>query len=351
MYIGVALIIISLHVIIKTILVNLAKKDQFLTSPDIGRIKAQLRSGRIIRYIGNLEGLDRHLNEKTGEISYGKTWKHWWSEPLLWKIYGVRFIGLDSIRHYKINILKKEIDPKTGEIKIETEEKDASSIHLQGSYYRLVSKIATLETPEVNILLSFTTETVHAGESLKYVDWIKVVNRAIDSFTREFIAHVPLTEVNKIKAEIGTTSDITISNFVTELKETLNNSKIGGNPSLEETVGQEIIAVNIEMIDFVDKTVQEEAQAEEMAKRKMAARIAISEGEKTIALNEAAAKESLGGAENKILKGKLEAVRDTETLAQITKWENVGKLNTLNGTLIIGEKGSDQKTPIIIGSK
>jgi hypothetical protein len=337
-YVGIALMIISLHVVVKTILVNLAKKDNFFTSPKIGRIKAQVRAGRIIRYIANLKGLNKHIEEKTGRIGYGETWGRWWSP--LWMIYGVRFIGLDSIKRYNIDIVNKEINPTTGEIKITTEEKEAGSIHFQGSYHRLISRVATLEMTEVNVLLSFTTETVHAGRSLKYASWIDVVNRAIDSFTREFIAHVPLTEVNKIKAEMEA------GGFVTQLKETLNDSKVGGNPGLKETVGQMVIAVNIEMIDFVDKSVQEAAQAEEKAKRNIAGRIAESEGEVEIAKNEAWAKETRGRVDNTILEGKLAAVgNDPRTLSEVTKWQSIAELKTLPGTLVIGEN----TPPVIVG--
>jgi regulator of protease activity HflC (stomatin/prohibitin superfamily) len=112
-----------------------------------------------------------------------------------------------------------------------------------------------------------------------------------------------------------------------------------GNSGLIETLGQEIIDVNLESIEMAPEMVQA-LQKKKLVEEEMAAEVLESLQKVEIANNRAQEIIALGDAENKVTKGRLEAVGGVDGLVGMAKWKALNDLKDLKGTLILGDNGT-----------
>lgn len=340
--IGVCMFVLAMHIIARIMLTVLASKKILFVSPKLGRIVAIERAkGKLSYYIGNLKGYGKHVDRSTGYVVPEEEYR-WWD--FLWNVYGVKFIGLDSVHEYDLEIKDVTTDTTSDKPTVTSVVKHAKSIHFQGYYYQELKKVAVGGNSEINLLIGINLETTHAGHSLKYKDpdWLARVLGQTSSFTRETFAPIPLSEVNIIRAEKDNSP--TMKSFAKQMIDALNNS-VEGNPSLKETVGQMIIGVNIINLDFVKNEVQEAVENTELNRQKAAAAVAEAEGRRQVAEKDADTITLRGTAENTMLAGKAQAVGGGDRLAAIERAISIGKLT---GLQVLNEGGGNPPQPIIL---
>ena len=338
-----AVFLVTVYLILRVKTVDWAAQNRFFISPAFGRIKARVRAGRIVQYVANLKGLGVHIDEETGKIGDGErvVWSFWW-----W-IFGVRFIGLDSVHEYDIEVTEVS---KDGQVTTKTVR--AHSLHYSGSYPMVVTKAESFEGAKIGLRFRLTLRTIHAGECLKFKsNWISVARSAVKSATRDFVGKHKVRQLLAMQNELHLEDE---GGFV-ELIKSLNTSEVG-NPGLIETLGQEIISVNLESVDIEDESVAKSLIEQEVAIEHGKGEIALArkEAEKTVieanaalakSLKEIQAEKARGLAKNDVLRDQAEALGGPDGLVAIRKWEAIGGLKELKGTLVLGGKDTSIIVP------
>jgi len=340
--IGMFMFALAMHIIARISFAKLAAAKILFVSPKLGRIVLIERSeGRLKRYIGNLRGFDKHVQESTGHVEDGEEKRPGWD--LLWHIYGVRFIGLDTVYEYDIKVDELTYD-ESGKPVLTRVVKKATSIHYQGYYYQLLKNIAVGGNSEVNMLLGLNLETVHAGHSLKYKqpDWVETYMGKSASLFREIVEAIPLDKINKIAAERNGGPTTT---SVARLMINTLGTDTEGNPSTTTTVGQRLIGLNIITVDFVKGGIQQAMEQTSLNEELAKAAVAQAEGLRLVAEKNAAAIELVGGAENRVLEGAVKAAGDGDKLARIERSRSIGKLD---GLQVLNEGGEKQAATSVI---
>jgi regulator of protease activity HflC (stomatin/prohibitin superfamily) len=356
----------GIHLILRIVIAEMAKERLFFTSPNIGRIQQRIRAGRVVSYIANLKGLTEKVKEKDASGNEVEVVKYidideeagtviFVNKPIwrgfCWKVYGARFIGLDDIQAYDLEITK--INPDNS---VKTELVTAHSLHYSGIYPVILEGDEAPETKEgtpINIRLRITTRTRHAGHCLKYKSqWLKKLESAVKSALRDFIGIKELRALLVMQNEKPTTADAGLVGFIRSL-----NTSEAGNSGLIDTLGQEIVDVNLESIKIppeVEKALKqkqlaEETKAAELAQATKDNDIAEVKKKTTITNADAEAEKirRIGIANNEILRGQFNAVGGTDGVVGLAQWEALKDIRQLNGTLVINS-GGDQKTPLII---
>lgn len=355
--------------------VDWAAKNLFFVSPAFGRIKARIRGGYIIQYIANLKGLDVYIDEETGKISSdievfdgvtGELIPRKRGKISFWqKVFGVRFIGLDDVHEYDIEVTSVDKDGVAT-----TETTKAHSLHYSASYHMVITGEKTSEGIPLGLHLRFTLKTHHAGQCLKFKsNWISVAKSHIKAATRDFVGKRGIRSILSMQTELPDSAPVSTTPPVIEkeaefdfvkLIKSLNNS-IKGNPGLIETLGQEIVSVNLESIEIEDKSIMDaliaQERAEEIGKATVAK--AKADAEKTIAesgaelvkkLNDVKAAEAKGMAENAVFRNRVDTLGGPKNMVEIEKWKNIGLLKDLKGTLILSN-GKGETPSLILNNK
>ena len=156
-----------------------AEEDKFFTSPKLGRGKARKRAGRIIGFIDNFVGKDKHVDPKTGNVEPGEIVPD--PDDFWWRHYGARFIGLDGMHQYMIADSVTEKEDGT----LEYTEKLASSIFLEGTY-PLTVLLFTSDGMLLRVKIRIKTTTVNLAKALSLpVSWTKPLFDAVISTNRD----------------------------------------------------------------------------------------------------------------------------------------------------------------------
>ena len=341
---GIGMFLFAIYLWLRIQTVKWAEQNKFFMSPAFGRIKARIRAGKIVQYIANLKGLKVHIDEETGEIFHDKKEKFIWS--FWWQFFGVRFIGLDTAHEYSIEVT--EVDDKGKEIKKTV---TAHSLHFSGSYTIISLENESSEGARIGFVYRVQLETVHAGRCLKFKNnWTEVFRSPTKAVARDFAGCHKVREMLQKQNEFHPETE---TGFV-EVMMTLNNGKVG-NPGLIDTLGQKITAINLISIFIEDESIAKALLQKEIAIESGDAKIAEAEKEKqkTIidadaalykAEKEALGKKAQGLAENAILEDRARTLGGADGLIAIKKWEAIGGLKELKGTLVFND-GEAGKTP------
>lgn len=293
----------GLYLLGKVFIPKLAENDVFFSSPKLGRIKARRRSGRIVSFIDNLVGKGKHVDKDTGKIKRKE-------EPptgFWWKLFGVRFIGLDDV--YKYRIATEAIEDNKGELSYT--EVEASSIYLEGSY-PLTAILMTSDGVRLKVKLQLKLSTVDAAKALSLpISWTILVFAAVLGASRDFFGAREVETLIKAqnegdKVKIGS-NDIENSGFV-DLILSLNTPKAGNIP-LGKTCGQHINAINLVDIDFADEDTKKAFSAPFEARKAAQKTLedAKTQADATIIKSEATLKAAKNTADARIITGKAEA--------------------------------------------
>jgi len=254
------------YIMLKQKLPKMAEEDRWFTTVKKGKIKALKMAGRITGYYGNLADLGMHVERKTGKVVPGKDTELESSE--LWKEFGVIWLGFGgSVYEYPFRKMEM-IDGKVVEVKT-----NASSIFLKNRFIVSVEDAETKEMVPTKIVAQLITETVHAGLSLNFSNWIGVVEAQVKSACRDFIATVGLRDLTKEQLEKN--------GKLFEYVMTLNNSGTG-NTGLPEQIGQKIIGFSVISLEISDESVKETVQSQELAEERKKGKIADAEGDKRV---------------------------------------------------------------------
>jgi hypothetical protein len=295
--------LISLYLGLRVITSELSTNDKFFCNVKLGRIRSMTKvmNGKIVRYFSHLSGLTGelenpddpknpyrglvHMDESTGEILPGKEviFSFWWI------FFGVRFIGFNSMKEY---IIKKKVRDADG--KLVEKKFPAKSLHFSDTYYYQIDDQETRDGIRADLTTAITLQTVHAGESMKYNDWLDTVNPSVLGMSREYVRGKTTKQVLDDKNELSDSK----TSYIGCMRQ-LNNSKVG-NISLGIKAGQRVIAASIEQAAFDDK----------VAKAMEARTVAEAEGDAIIAKEKKLAEaqkekalgiKAIGDVENEIL--------------------------------------------------
>ena len=324
----------TVHFVLRLITMTLAPHDIFFSSPKLGRIKARVRNGRIVGFIAHLKGIQGeiprldpndsdayhtgpvHIDEETGKILNGEER----IGGLWWKWYGVRFIGLDDIFKYKIEVATKQPD---GTIKKDTV--TADSLFFSGTYPMSIEEAETSDGIRGGLKFQITLQTTHAGESLKYKDWLDVVRNPILAIARDYVANESVEDLLKAKNELSSLK----TGFIGCMKSL--NSDSSGNKSLDFRVGQRVVAASITSVDFKD-AVAKSMEAKKIAEGEAAAKRTSYEVDRD-------GIKMLGEARNLILKERREilSAKGGKLTAQVEQASITGEaIGKHKGTLVLG---------------
>ena len=325
----------------------MAENDNFFTTVKKGKIKAIKIAGKIVGYFGNLFDQNKCAKRDTGKIIEGKD--NDLENSFLWKHFGVIWMGFGgSVYTYpfeKMDIIDGKIVP------IKT---TASSIFLKNRFIVTVDDAETLEMIPIKLVAQLITETVDAGLSLNYDNWINVIEGQVKSACRDFIA---LKDVRVITQE-------QLEKEGELFKCVMNLNANIGNKSLEEQIGQKIIGFSVISLEVTDKSVKDALQSKEIADEKQKGKIANAEGDAKVIEIDAEAKlkakkkeaegiTAIGEARNKVLKTTAEILNkkaaekleETRALAEGIK-EFKGKALSFGGTgipFIVADDAKEKK--------
>ena len=318
------------HITFRIVLPILAEHGKLFAAPKLGRIIPIQRGRNVVAYLANTKSLGRKVNEETGEVFLG--------EPgnlgLFWSLYGVRWIGLNTIYHYK---LKLWVAGPGGAL-IETTE-DAGSIYLFGTYDVPIPDKNSKEGVTIGCTERVNTETVHAGISIGSPNWFAKTMAAVVSSTRDFIGVSSAEHFYSIQIEGGGTQ--AISDLVERMKKL--NDDTHGNPGLPKTTGQKIVSVNLTAIKL-DEIVRKALEAKVVAKKngqgaietaKNAAEAVRKTADGKLYSDQQLAKgnEAIGDANNRVTKGQVEALGGPANATAILQAREMAKLT---GTYVSG---------------
>jgi regulator of protease activity HflC (stomatin/prohibitin superfamily) len=330
-----AIFLYGLYLLARIYVPKLAENDTFFSSPKLGRIKARRRSGRIVQFIDNLVGKNKHVNPDTGKIEPGeiRPTGFWWDR------FGVHFIGLDDIYEYKIATEATEGDD--GQLKYK--EDQASSIFLEGSHL-IAAILLTKDGVRLRVKLQLKLTTLDAAKALSLpISWTIPVFAAVLGASRDFFGAREAGELISAQNEgdkVSVNTQVIANSGFVELIRNLNTST--GNLSLAEICGQHIDAVNVVDIDFADKATEEafwapfvaEEEAQKQIKDAEAYAQAVkikSEADLAAAKNIAAAILEKGEAEAKVYGQKHTAMggKDAQATSEVLVAEKQGTLDKL----------------------
>jgi hypothetical protein len=271
---------------------------KLFTTVKKGKIIAIKVAGKITGYYGNLADQGKHVDRETGKVLDGKDDEL--ESSFLWQEFGVIWMGFGgSVYQYPF----EKMDMVDGTIqKIKT---TASSIFLKNRFIVMVDDAETKEMVAIKLVAQLITETVHAGLSLDYDNWISVVESQVKSACRDFIAAKDggLREITKEQLE----GNGELFKYVKAL-----NGNVG-NPGLPEQIGQNIVGFSVMTLEIADEGVKNALQSGEIATEKMKGKVIDAEAEAAVigkiaaanlekAKKEAEGIEAIGNARNKILK-------------------------------------------------
>jgi len=343
------LFITVLYYVAKLIITRMAEQKNFFVTVKMGRIVAIKRAGRIVRYIGNLLGTGFHINEETGKREPGEAK----ITSLLWFLFGVRWLGLDEVYTYNFEIL--EID-NGGNEKITPA--TAESIYSTGSYLVTIDHAETSEGIPIKLVARFNLDTIDAGKSLKFPNWLIIVKDPIKSAMRDFVGSNKIANILKTKYEGEPEKTTDINDKQLELlKLILNLNNDEGNINLVELVGQHIRSFHITQIIIQDERYKERIQAPANAEKDATVmiitanaiankRVIEATAELTASQKEAEGITAIGEANNAVLEGRVKALGgNVKDAVNIEKWKGIGGLKELRGTLVIGN------SPLIFDNK
>jgi len=328
-----------IHFVLRIMTMILAPKDILFSSPKLGRIKARVRNGKIVGYIAHLKGLIGelptagggtytglvHIDEETGKILAGpEEIRNFW-----WTFYGVRFIGLDSIYYYKT---KKRTTDDKGKI-MKEEEVTARSLHFSNVFPMSSKEMETKDGNRADLNYTYTLQTTHAGESLKYNDWLMVVEAPVKGTVKDYVSGSDIQELIAFKNELSTSSD----SFVNCLKK-LNNDVVG-NVSLHRRVGQRIIAGSLTDVGFKD-VMADALEAKKIAEEQGQAIIATAKATADAQVEEARGYKVLETTKNEMRteRAKSFAGPGGNLAASLEQSERMSKaISEHKGTLVLGQ--------------
>ncbi|MGB8815701.1 MAG: hypothetical protein WCC74_00470 [Minisyncoccia bacterium] len=334
---------------LRLLLPFLAEIEVLFVSPKLGRIIPIQRGKNVVNYFANTKGLNRVVNEENGNVESE-------GEPgylgLFWDIYGVRWIGLNTVYHYK---LKLWMIGESGNL--EETEVDAGSLYLFGTYLVPIPEERTREGVAIKLVLRVNTETVHAGISLGSPNWLAKTMDAVKSAGRDFIGHSTAEDFfSKIQVESGNRED---PESLAKRMIDLNIDKVG-YLGLPHTTGQKIVSINlvsIGMDEVFRKTLQakliaqKDGEAAVMKAEKIAEAVRkTAEGTLFSKQKEAEGNLAIGMSNITVVKGLVAAYGGPEHSTAVLQAE---KLAELKGTLVSGReivaqlplKETENKTP------
>jgi hypothetical protein len=248
-------ILYGLYLLGRVFVPKLAEKDNFVSSPKLGRGKAIKRSGRIVKFISNFAGKGKHVNQKTGKVEPGE------EEPkgFWWKLFGVHFIGLNDV--YKYNIATKATEVivnEKGDTEIVYTMDVASSIYLEGAY-TLTTLCLTKDGIRLRRVIELGLETTDLGKALSLPkSWTIPVFTTVLGADRDFVGARNASALIASQNEGTTTIDgteIKNSGYVALVLSL--NTDTNGNVPLSEICGQRIKWVNVTDMDFADPKAKE----------------------------------------------------------------------------------------------
>lgn len=340
---GVIAIYFAGDALLKVVLINLASREKekafLVISMKQGRIKFRVRAGRIVQFLANLQGLKKNIDEETGIIDDEDKQPNGNEKNWLWKRYGVRWIGLDSVFTFPI----EKYDLKGGtKDELEKKSETAESLFFRGSYLDSLPDAETMGGQKVTVIFRIGIETTHAGKTIQYKYFLPLILDAVKSCLRDFVASKEALELFQLQNE-GKLSDKENSGLVS-LIFSLNNGT-EGNPSLEESIGQRITSINVIQIKFDEETQKLIKRKNDanitgdalIAEAKKRVEIAKEEGQEKInrAAGEAEAIRLKGKAEADAIRFKVEALSgNTDALSRISIGDSLGRF--AGKTLVIG---------------
>jgi hypothetical protein len=339
--IGLVCFCFSVHLILRVTFTKLSQregKESFLvTTMKLGRIKFRVRGLNIVQYFANTKGLGKHIDEKTGDMLEGE--ESFWegnASSFLWRFYGVRWIGLDSIYTFPIEKYNLKGDVNS---ELEKVTETAESLYFNGSYLDKTVDAEAKGGLKVTLTYRVGIETVHAGKTIQFRFFLPRVLDPIKAGTRDFVASKEAMELIAAQYEGKLTSQDN-SGFI-NLIQSLNDGAIG-NPGIVETIGQKIVSINV--LDIrIDPETQKLLEAKKNATLRGEAlveetRLAVLQAKNTAdrAIEEARGTSEAAklnkGVDVHILKGKVDAMQgDTRSLALM---EGLGKFGGNN--LVLG---------------
>lgn len=343
--IGLVCLLSVVYFALRIMTIQLAKREGtkalFFITMKLGRIKRRVRNGKIIAYFANLQGMGHHINEKTGEILDGE-------EGILegnngsfwWRFFGVRWIGLDSVFVSPIEKYNLKGDASG---KLEKVTEIAESLYFQGSYMDILLDAESKGGIKVDMTFRVMLETVHAGKTSMFKFFLPLVLDPIKGKQRDFIASKTPNQLLS-KQYAGKLKSSANEEFVALIL-SLNRGVPGGNPGLEETVGQSIKSINVLEIGISEEDLH---AIEAKKKAELAGNAQIVESEKAIivAKNKATAaiEEARGKAEAKklvtdvdvsVLARKVEAMKgDVDAYARVASSDALGQFQ--GNSLVVG---------------
>lgn len=255
------------YLILRITTMILGNMDVLFSSPKQGRIKAITKGNKTVGFIAHLKGLTGelpaknpvddnyvgpvHIDEVSGMILPGeeKIWDIWWI------MFGVRFIGLNTVKRFQTVRITAGADGKPVIEKV-----TASSLHFANTYPFWFDDLETKNGNKGDLGFTISLQTTNASESLKYADFVQVIVPSVQAGAKDFVTE------NTVKSLLETKNETINSNksFISFMR-LLNQDRVG-NVSLHRKVGQLVTAANLTHIVFED-TVSQALEAEEVARK------------------------------------------------------------------------------------
>jgi hypothetical protein len=329
------------YLILRISTMILGGMDVLFSSPKQGRIKAVTKGNRTVGFIAHLKGLTGelpaenpgddnyvgpvHIDEVSGMILPGeeKIWDIWWI------MFGVRFIGFNTIKRFDTERRTVGADGKPVIEKV-----TASSLHFANTYPFWFDDLETKNGNKGDLGFTISLQTTNASESLKYADFVQVIVPSVQAGSKDFVTE------NTVKSLLETKNETinSVKSFISFMR-LLNQDRVG-NISLHRKVGQLVTAANLTHIVFED-AISKALEAAEEAKRQGAAAVKKAKLEADAQVQKARGDKATKQVDVDILKekkdifaqpgGKEAAV--VETSRQLS--EAIGKHP---GTLVLGQQ-------------
>lgn len=275
----IALVGVMFSPLVALIIYRLAHVNICYTMVPQGEFIVVMHADKVHKYIGNVN--DHWIDPETGKVTKGVTPSSVKMPGHLWGIYWLGFWPYASRYTYRFPRAKyvKKAGEET-EYAIIGKDDTADSVFWQASYGIEVTSAETRDGVPITLQFVITTQTVHVGIALfanKSPGWLERVTAAVKAEIRDFVGNMELAKINEIKAENGSADGK--SDLQKEIE--LLNMSTQGNPGLEETAGQKIIAINF-LGYSIDTTglnpAQEASLARYYAQRKADATVVAAQG-------------------------------------------------------------------------
>ncbi len=262
---------------------ELAKASILVTTIHQGTIVVMMVGDGVWRYVGRIDG--HWVHPETGKIYRNDD-----SEPkpkcMPRSIFGIYllgpwpYFGKYRYEHPRNKYVKKsgvtdyEFVPREGEV---------DSLYFQASYGIVIHGAETSEKLPLTLHILITTQTTDAATSLfknMSPGWLARVTAAVQAAVRDFVGNRTLDDITRLEAESSgslpgespaqpgqpapSTDQKNAHKSAFQRAIDLLNDRNNGNPGLDETVGQRIIAVNF-LSYSIDTTSSDPAQKASLA--------------------------------------------------------------------------------------